>query len=264
MATAAPLLAVLMLFLGGCGTRVAGRDASPAASEPAPWVTMQPSAVTGARLGDDRRTLFIDAQVPRGGRACARDLKAVYTDPLYGTVPGTVHVQITFVSPLGDKDSGCGEEKTATARVGLPEPLGDRKLVVDNHTVFTADGARLPALRMCGQLGCTPPRTGCTAASYDQALMAVNAPDHTYRDSEKCDGEWLVLDFTWRTGPACDDTTNSACTSRLGDRWFYRAEKAGWKPFFRTSAGGCRDVQRREPGFPTALCASLPPLPTAP
>ncbi|MFG3168657.1 hypothetical protein [Streptomyces sp. NPDC048200] len=74
-------------------------------------------------------------------------------------------------------------------------------MIVDNYTRFTADGAEPPALRLCGKLGCTPAATGCTAASYDQALMAVGAPAHTYRNSEHCDGTWLVLDFSWRTGP---------------------------------------------------------------
>ncbi|MFF3878094.1 hypothetical protein [Streptomyces sp. NPDC001978] len=90
--------------------------------------------------------------------------------------------------------------------------------------------------------------------------MAVDAPEHTYRDSEKCDGKWLVLDFSWRTGPACSDSTDPACSSRLGDRWFFQAKKTGWEPIVRTSAGGCRDVQRKEPTFPTSLCASLVPL----
>ncbi|MFC9632244.1 hypothetical protein ACFTY8_23940 [Streptomyces mirabilis] len=228
-------------------------------TEPIPWTTMEPSAVTGARLGDDRRTLLLDAPVPSGAHACVRKLKAVLTDPM----ADLVRVQITFTSPSGDRASGCTKESTATAKVRLPMPLGDRDVIVDNYTRFTADGAKPPGLRLCGKLGCTPPATGCTAASYDQALMAVDAPEHTYRDSEKCDGKWLVLDFSWRTGPACGDSADPACSSRLGDRWFFRAKKSGWAPIVRTSAGGCRDVQRAEPAFPASLCASLAPLSTS-
>ncbi|MFC8517910.1 hypothetical protein [Streptomyces sp. NPDC057257] len=205
--------------------------------------------------------MSIDADVPSGERPCVRDFKARDTDAEYGSVPGTVHVQVTFESPSGDRRSGCTKERTATARLRLPEPLGTRQLVVDDHTVFTADGAELPALRLCGELGCTPPATGCTPNSYEQALKAVDAPEHTYRDAEHCDGKWLVLDFSWRTGPACgDDTADPACTSRLGDRWFFRAEKSGWKPIARGSAEGCTDVHRVEPAFPTALCGPLPAL----
>ncbi|MER6060768.1 hypothetical protein [Streptomyces sp. NPDC001792] len=257
------LCAVAVLLLGGCGTRVAG-GASPTPTGPIPWTTFGPSGVTGARIGADHRTLSLDTRVPSGEHPCVRDLKAVDTDAAYGTVPGTVHVQITFSSPSGDRRSGCTEEKTATVRVRLPEPLGDRELVVDNDIVFTADGARPPALRLCGRLGCHPPATGCTTASYEQAMIAVDAPMHSYRDAEHCDGKWLVLDFSWRTGPACDaDDKDPACTSRLGDRYFFRAERSGWKPFFDSAAGGCRAVQRREPAFPTALCASLEPLSSA-
>lgn len=249
-----------MLFLGGCGTQVAGQagesSASQAATGALPWGTMQPSMVTGARLSDDRRTLILDAQVPSGEHPCVRDLKAVLTDP----VSDVVRVQITFSSPSSDRRSGCTEESTATARVKLPQPLGKREVVVDNYTQFTADGAKLPALRLCGQLGCRPPATGCTTASYEQALIAVDAPNHTYRDSEHCDGKWLVLDFSWRTGPACDDPAEPGCSSRLGDRWFFRAEKSGWVPIVEGAAGGCRAVQRSEPDFPTSLCDSLAPL----
>ncbi|WP_433452629.1 hypothetical protein ACQPXS_31370 [Streptomyces sp. CA-142005] len=256
----AVLCAVAVLLLGGCGTRVAG-GASPTRTGPIPWTTFGPSGVTGARIGADHRTLSLDTRVPSGEHPCVRDLKAVDTDAEYGTVPGTVHVQITFSSPSGDRRSGCTREKTATVRVRLPEPLGKRELVVDNDIVFTADGARPPALRLCGELGCHPPATGCTTASYEQAMITVDAPMHSYRDAAHCDGKWLVLDFSWRTGPACDaDDKNPACTSRLGDRYFFRAERAGWKPFFESAAGGCRAVQHREPAFPTALCASLEPL----
>ncbi|WNM30342.1 hypothetical protein RKE30_07930 [Streptomyces sp. Li-HN-5-11] len=220
-----------------------------------------PSGVAAARLGADHRTLSLDARVPSGPRPCVRDLEAVDTDAKYGSVPGTVHVQITFSSPSGDRSSGCTKETTATVRVRLPEPLGERELVVDNDTVFTADGAEPPALRLCGRLGCHPPATGCTTASYEQAMIAVDAPMHSYRDAEHCDGKWLVLDFSWRTGPACgDNTKDPACTSHLGDRYFFRAKRSGWEPFFESAAGGCTAVQRREPAFPAALCASLEPL----
>jgi hypothetical protein len=257
------LCAVAVLLLGGCGTRVAS-GAAPAQTGPIPWTLGAPSAVTAARLGADHRTLSIDANVPSGNSPCVRDLKAEDTDTKYGAVPGTVHVQVTFSSPDLDRRSGCTKERTATARVRLPEPLGERELVVDDNIVFTADGAKPPALRLCGRLGCHPPAAGCTTASYEQAMIAVDAPMHAYRDDQHCDGKWLVLDFSWRTGPACgDDTKNPACTSSLGDRYFLRAKRSGWEPFFESTAGGCTAVQHREPAFPTALCAKLAPLPSS-
>ncbi|WP_406440505.1 hypothetical protein OHB14_16520 [Streptomyces sp. NBC_01613] len=253
----AVLCAVAVLFLGACGTQVAGRETSASPTGPIPWTTAEPSGITGARLSGDGRTLLVDARVPSGKHPCMRDLKAVLTEP----VENSVRVQVTFSSPSGDMRSGCTKEKVATARVRLPAPLGARELVVDQDVQFTADGAELPALRLCGQLGCTPPATGCTTASYEQALIAVDAPAHTYRDSQDCDGKWLVMDFSWRTGPACgDNTADPACSSRLGDRWFFKAKKSGWVPIAEGAAGGCRVVQRKEPDFPTSMCKSLAPL----
>ncbi|MFF7447072.1 MULTISPECIES: hypothetical protein [unclassified Streptomyces] len=253
---AAVLCAVAVLLLGACGTQVAGRESTPSATALA-WTLHAPIRVTGAELAADQRTVTIASDVPSGPRPCVRGLKAVLTEP----VANSVGVQVTFTSPSGDRRSGCTRTTTAKARVTLPEPLGDRELVVGYPgTVFTAEGADPPALRLCGELGCTPPATGCTTDSYEQALMAVGAPAHTYRDAERCDGRWLVLDISWRTGPVCGDPADGACTSRLGDRWFYRAEETGWKPFFRTATGGCQAVQDRQPSFPTALCASLEPL----
>ena len=261
----AALCAAAVLLLGGCGRQVAGggtgagTGASPTASPPV-WTTMEPSAVTGARLGADGRSLSVDTRVPSGAPACVRDLKAVVTDQ----VNGAVWVQLTYSSPAMDRSSGCVEEKPATARVRLPSPLGARKLIVDRDTTFTLDGAERPALRLCGPLGCRPPATGCTTDSYDQALMAADAPEHSYRDDQKCDGKWLVLDFSWRTGPACGDNSAPACSSHLSDRWFFRAAKSGWVPFFEGTAGGCGDVRRKEPAFPRALCAGLAPLTSSP
>jgi hypothetical protein len=222
---------------------------------------MQPSAVTAAQLADDQRTLTLTAQVPDGKNPCVRALKAVLT----ASERNILWVQITYSSPSGDRNSGCTGERTASTRLRLPKPLGSQKLIVDHDTQFTADGAELPALRLCGQLGCHPPATGCTSSSYDQALIAADAPEHTYLNADHCDGKWLVLDFSWRTGPVCGDTTASpsGCASRLGDRWFFRAKPAGWAPITASAAGGCEAVQRAEPAFPTALCATLAPLSSA-
>lgn len=251
------LCAVLVLLLGGCGTERAGGggDATPVAL---PWTTGQPSAVTGASLGDDGRALTVEVNVPSGPNPCVRDLKAVLTGPLEKSL---ARVQVTFSSPSGDLRSGCTEEKRATTRVELPEPLGHRDVVVDLDTVFTVDGADLPALRLCGELGCRPAPTGCTVASYEQALKAAGAPAHTMRDAEKCDGTWLVLDFSWPTGPACSGQRSPACSSRLGDRWFFKAEESGWVPIRSSANGGCADVRRAQPAFPAALCDGLAPLP---
>jgi len=247
-----------VLLLAACGTQVAGSTDGATPTGSPTWTLAEPSRVTGAQLADDQRTLTLTAQVPDGKKPCVRALKAART----AAENNTVWVQITFSSPSGDRRSGCTGERTASTRLRLPEPLGDQKLVVDNDTEFTTDGAKLPALRLCGELGCHPAPTGCTTASYEQAMIAADAPMHSYRDAEHCDGKWLVIDFSWRTGPVCGDTTASpaGCASRLGDRWFFRAKPAGWAPITSSAAGGCKAVRRAEPAFPTALCAGLAPL----
>ena len=249
--------AVMVGALAGCGTKVGAGATVPTETGPIPWTTFQPSAVTGAHLAADQRTVTLDTQVPDGPHACVRDLTAKLGEP----GPGLVRVQVTFSSPSGDRRSGCTKERSTPTRVVLPAPLGERELVVDDFTVFTADGATPPDLRLCGKLGCHPAPTGCTPASYDQALMAVDAPMHTYRDATDCQGTWLVIDFSWRTGPACaGETKDPACSSRLGDRVFFRAETSGWVPIVHDRSGGCAAIHRREPAFPTSMCGPLAPL----
>lgn len=87
---AALLSAVAVLFLGACGTQVAGQGGetspSPTATAPIPWTSMESSTVTGARLTGDRRTLILDAQVPSGEHPCVRDLGAADPGPAHQRV----------------------------------------------------------------------------------------------------------------------------------------------------------------------------------
>lgn len=149
---------------------------------------------------------------------------------------------------------------TGTAEVRLPSALGHRELAVDNDTTFTADDAHLPDLRLCGDRGCHPAPTGCTPASYDKAVAALDVPKHTSRGEEHCDGKWLVFDVSSRMGPACAEGQAPGCGASLDDRWFFRGEKSGWVPLARGTKAGCADVHRIEPAFPATLCAGLPAL----
>ncbi|MEU5624963.1 hypothetical protein [Streptomyces tendae] len=257
------LSAVGVLLLGACGTLRAGADGAATATaltepmESGRWQTFAPIRVTAARLADDRRTLSVDAEVPGPGKTCTRDVKAVVTD----ASDRTVWVQVTYSGHAGGSPrTDCRTTATVTAKVRLPSPLGHRVLSVDNFTASTADGADPPHLRLCGELGCHPAPTGCTPASYDQAVMALDVPNHTSRGDERCDGKWLVFDVSSRMGPACPEGSGPGCGASLNDRWFFRAEKSGWKPIARSTKGGCTDVHGIEPDFPAALCADLPPL----
>ncbi|MEU1473563.1 hypothetical protein ABZ434_35815 [Streptomyces sp. NPDC005761] len=249
------LSAVAVLLLGACGTQRAGAGA-PTTTESPHWQTFAPFRVTAARLSDGGRALSVDAEVPGKGKTCARELKAAVTS----TSERTVWVQVTFSTLTGDPHADCSKTATGTAEVRLPSALGHRELVVDNDTAFTMDDADLPYLRMCGDRGCHPAPTGCTPASYDQAVAALDVPNHTSRGEEHCDGKWLAFDVSSRMGPACPEGEAPGCGASIGDRWFFRAEKAGWVPLARGTKAGCADVHRVEPAFPDALCADLPAL----
>ncbi len=261
------LSALVVLSLGACGTQQAGprapTDAEGPASATAPtgtgtphWQTFAPFRVTAARLTGGGRTLSVDAEVPGDGRTCARDLKAVVTS----VSARTVWVQVTFSALTGAPRADCSKTATGTATVRLPSALGHRVLAVDTGTAFTADDADLPELRPCGSRGCHPAPTGCTPASYDQAVAALDVPKHTSRGEEHCDGKWLVFDVSSRMGPACAEGGAPGCGASRGDRWFFRAGPTGWEPFARGTNAGCADVHRTEPAFPSALCAGLPEL----
>ncbi|ROQ66637.1 hypothetical protein EDD93_1045 [Streptomyces sp. 840.1] len=249
------LFAVAVLLLGACGTQRAGAGA-PTGRETPHWQTFAPFRVTAARLADGGRALSVDVEVPGNGKTCARGLKAVVTS----TSERTVWVQVTFSALTGDPHADCSKTAPGTAKVRLPSALGHRQLSVDNDTTFTADDADLPDLRLCGDLGCHPAPTGCTPASYDQAVAALDVPNHTSRGEEHCDRKWLVFDVSSLVGPACAEGEAPGCGASLGDRWFFRAEKKGWVPIARGTKAGCADVNRVEPAFPAALCAGLPAL----
>ncbi|MFE6892290.1 hypothetical protein [Streptomyces sp. NPDC057694] len=251
------LSAVAVLLLGACGTLSAGSGAIPPTPVETPhWQTYAPFGVTAARLADDGRTLSVVAEIPHGGKTCVRDLKAVVTS----TSDRTVWVQVSYAHLTGDPHADCAGTTTGTAEVRLPSALGHRNLATDVHTTFTADGADLPELRLCGERGCHPAPTGCTPASYNQAVMALDVPNHTRRGDEHCDEKWLVFDISSRMGPACAEGEAPGCGASRGDRWFFRAEKAGWVPIVRSTKSGCTDVHRVEPAFPSALCSGLPPV----
>ncbi|MBO1336455.1 hypothetical protein [Streptomyces sp. VRA16 Mangrove soil] len=253
------LCAVGALVLAACGTQHAGAAGAggTASATPARWQTYAPTDVRAARLAADGRTLTLTPTVPNvegSGSPCYRNLKAVVTS----TSDRTVWVQVTYET--GGVPDCVARERTATVRTRLPAPLGKRVLSVDGLRTFTADAATAPDLRLCGELGCHPAPTGCTPASYDQAVAALDVPNHTSRGEEHCDGKWLVFDVSSLVGPACPKGAAPGCGASIGDRWFFRAEKSGWKPIARGVKGGCTDVHRIEPAFPAALCADLPPL----
>jgi hypothetical protein len=65
-----------------------------------------------------------------------------------------------------------------------------------------------------------------------------------------------AADVGWPGGPAgCD----APCTPDLtSTRWFFQASPHGWVSITTAETGGCAQVHKADPLFPTRLCASLP------
>ncbi|MCM2417182.1 hypothetical protein [Streptomyces sp. RKAG293] len=249
-------------LLSGCGTlhADAGSGAtgtrSPSAAESAvPWTLAAPIAVNGLSVAADDRTLQLDVQVPAGTN-CTRGLQAA-VDTVEN---GVIYVKVTFESRSMDRSSGCTHDERALTTVRLPVSVVGHPVMVNSSDVFTLSGATRPALRKCGKLGCDPAPTGCTSASYQQAMLVADTPQHTYWDDLGCDGHWLILELSTRMGPACGDASSGCKESALTTRWFFRATPDGWHALGTSGAAGCAGVLRMNPAFPEALCRHLPAL----
>jgi hypothetical protein len=260
--TGAVTVTLLALLLAGCGAVHAGAGAAdgpgaPASPAPAQWVTYGPSGVQLVRVSVDGsgRVLAVAAQVPAGRGGCMRDLTAGLTE--FGAT--MVYVKITFQSRLASVFGACRSNRVLAARVRLPAPLGRRDVMINSSTTFAPGHGAL--LRRCSDQGCGPfnwPPAGCTARSYQQAMLSTGPPMHAFYRVLGCDGRWLVLDVAWPGGPAgCD----APCTpSLVSTRWFFRAGPHGWVTITTGRTAGCLQVHTAEPRFPARLCAGLPAL----
>jgi hypothetical protein len=258
--------AVLLLTLG-CARGALADDGQPASPPPVPAVSAGPSewqtsgldstSITAVRLSADERTLTFDLSLQGGQDGCWRNPSATLgTDE--GWTDHVARVDLLIESRLSQTSGACPEREPAQAAVTLPGALGSRDVVVNSFDSYTRDGQ---SLHKCGENGCHPAPTGCTPASYEQAMRAADSPRHTYRTERGCDGSWLVLDLSTNAGPVCDDPSNPACVRDVRTtRWFFRAATAGWQVIAATRSGGCTAVREAEPAFPETLCASLPPV----
>jgi hypothetical protein len=146
-----------------------------------------------------------------------------------------------------------------TVSVTLPAPLGQRTVMINADTtdVFAPSGSA--RLRRCGPEGCGPfpaaPPGRCDAASFQEAMLSTGPPASATYWAVGCDSGWLVLDVGWPSAAACD---GPACTHELITRWFYRDTPGSWKTIASARTGGCAQVHKVEPQFPSSLCASLP------
>jgi hypothetical protein len=262
---------LLALMLAACGTVPAGPGAaaSPRTS-PAPtfWGSYGPGGtqLVSVRVSGSGRVLSVAAQVTAGRPGCERDLAGTVMD----FTAATAYLDVTFQSRLSSVAGACST-RVMTVSVSLPAPLGRRTVVInaDITDVFAPSSGAL--LRRCGLYGCGPfkaaPPGSCAATSFQQAMLSVRPPASAAYWMLGCDSRWLVLDVGWpappppkqrRPGaPVCPPT----CASYMVfTRWFYRSTPRGWETIATARTGGCAEVQKTQPQFPTSLCARLPAL----
>ncbi|MFF0561668.1 hypothetical protein [Streptomyces sp. NPDC004266] len=251
------VLGAALVILAGCGSETAetAEEATGGATAPA-WTLAAPIRIDGVRTADGGRSLVVGAEVPDGAGDCVRGLRGEFDTVEHGTV----YVRVTYETRSLGRDSGCTGTRKVEATVKLGEPLGSRRVMVNSRDVYTPAGAVLPALRRCGENGCDPTPPRCTSSSYRQAVNDTDIAKHTSWEERGCDDTWLVLDLSTRMGPVCGDPGDGCSSSRISQRWFYRAETSGWRPVATNGDEGCAGVRKVLPELPVRLCASLPQL----
>jgi hypothetical protein len=215
------------------------------------WEVEAPGEVTAIRQSNDQTRLTIDLTMPAAlpDHECWRNLTGSVDEPSGKST--NIRVTAEFWT-----NPRCGKPTTTVSvSVDLPALLGASAVYVTNEGVYIADPVGSPTLRYCyGRCGLPPPAT-CDGLSVRQAASGTEVDPHAKYFVRGCDGHWLVLDFTWTGGPACDNAC--ATTSESAVRWFYRGTNQGWQAIASTTAAGCAPVLAVEPAFPTALCEGL-------
>jgi hypothetical protein len=250
LAAASVLALTSLLVLTACAAPGAGvTTPSPSPS----WGVGAPSEVTEIRQSGDQTRLTVDVTMPAAlaDHECWRNLSGSVDD--FSDKSTIIRVTAEFW-----RDPRCGKATTTeSVSVDLPAPLGARTVNVNNSSdgVYMADPVGSPTLRFCyGGCGAPPP-ANCDGLSVRQAAGGTEVDPHAKYFVRGCDGHWLVLDFTWTGGPACDNACPTLSVSAV--RWFYRGTNQGWQAIVSTTAAGCAPVLAVEPAFPTTLCQGL-------
>jgi hypothetical protein len=244
---ASVLASTSLLVLAACAATGAGGTAPS-------WGIEAPSEVAAIRQSGDQTRLTIDLTMPAGldDHECWRSLTGAVDD----FSEKSILIRVTADTW---SDPRCGQATTIqSVSVNLPAPLGARTVNVNNSTLgdYIADPVGNPTLRYCYEFRCGAPAPAtCDASSVHHAAAGTEVDAHARYTMRGCDGRWLVLDFTWTGGPACDNAC--ATTGGSAARWFYRGTNQGWQAIVSTTAAGCGPVVTVEPAFPTALCESL-------
>jgi hypothetical protein len=233
---------------------------SPDTRGPTTWRTFPELDVSHIALADSGRVLLVAAPLPPQTSACLRDL----TSRLTGFTSAVADITITFKEPVsGPNAMSCPLGASATIRIALPAPLGNRQVVLNRTQTFWLYHSTTQ-LTICGSGGTpcqpvptAPPPAGCNDESYSWARGGLDVPKHADYNAVGCDGHWLVLDVGWPGGPVGCDGPSCAGGSTT-EHWFFQASTHGWIAITNSLTAGCTRVHQAAPQFPTSLCQNLP------
>ncbi|MEE6257590.1 RAD23 family protein [Plantactinospora sonchi] len=252
--TTASSLGSTALTRAGGSRGVVAPPATP--SGPPTWSTIQ-ADVTAVRPGPDPRTLLLDVDLPAGHPECARDPRITYytEEPGPDRQPDRIHANVVVDSARSGMTGGCPSRVTGEVRLRAPKPIGDR-LVVLNYEAWARQGA---AYRRCDStVGCTPPADHCDPTWVIAAVQGLDVPRNSARNTERCDGAWLVLTLDTNS-TVCGAGGRPGCEAPPSvHRYFLHWQEGGWRTVTRTQDPGCGDVLARRPEFPRSLCQDLP------
>ncbi|MEO3742116.1 hypothetical protein [Plantactinospora sp. B5E13] len=228
----------------------------PTAAAAPTWSTYQ-ADVTRVRPGPDRRTLLLDVDLPAGHPECARNPRITnYTEePGPDGQPDRIYADVAVDSARSGMVGGCPTRTTRQVRLRAPKPIGDRLVVLNQETwARQADGYR----RCDPTVGCTPPADHCDPVWITAAVQGMDVPRNSARNTERCDGSWLVLTLDTNSA-ACGAGGRPGCEAPPSvHRYFLHWESNGWRIVVRTQGHGCGDVLAVRPDFPRKLCQYLP------
>jgi hypothetical protein len=278
-ALSALLAALVVGFVGGCGND--GSVGVATGTEPSTsttWVLDRAPArvVSVDRRVDDFHLSVTVADVPSGPTASCTAVPVDETDKMITNDIEAVRVQVILQradgQPFAPEGFGTWPGCTLARQsfvVGTGAPIGSRAVVIHDPEYSIWNVRPDGAYTRCELPGCDP-QTGsapdpCGHELID-AVRAGDVPAHSDINVRGCDGNHAVVDVDLGSGacPRGDEGPNPCAGTRI-DRTFWSRTNEHWSliTYGTRSSPGCADALLPA-GFPTALCAGLPPAVTTP
>jgi hypothetical protein len=239
-----------LLLIGAGIAGCAGREQ--VQEQPPRWGTYQ-ADVMGVRKGPDERTLLIDVQVAGGHPDCSRNPQVTQ----YTEENGLIYANVVYESARADMDGGCPDRETAVATLTAPQPIGDRRVVL-NQQIWALNPVGDGYRRCHEQLGCTPPADPCDPVWTRYAKDRMDVPRHSYYNVESCGGGWLVMTVDANSA-ACGAAPRPGCSAPPDTTRYFLRFDSEWRIVAGSRTGGCDAVLKVDPSFPRERCEGLPP-----